>query len=36
MAPGDIETYNEEGQWKNKREGTDRAFGAGLSALVEK
>ena len=29
MAQGDIETYYEDGQWKNKREGIDRAFGAG-------
>jgi hypothetical protein len=27
-AQGDIATYYEDGQWKNKREGTDRAFGA--------
>ena len=31
MAQGDIETYYEGDQWKNKREGTDRAFGAGYS-----
>lgn len=29
MAQGDIETYYEEGTWKNKREGTDRAFTTG-------
>lgn len=29
MAQGDIETYYEGDQWKNKREGNDRAFGAG-------
>lgn len=29
MAQGDIETYHEDGTWKNKREGTDRAFGTG-------
>ena len=26
MAQGDIETYYEDGTWKNKREGTGRAF----------
>ncbi len=26
MAQGDIETYYEDGTWKNKREGTSRAF----------
>ena len=31
MPQGDIETYYEDGQWKNKREGTDRAFGASYS-----
>ncbi|ABK05570.1 hypothetical protein Arth_4399 (plasmid) [Arthrobacter sp. FB24] len=30
MAQGDIETY-EDGQWKNKREGSDLAFDAGYS-----
>ncbi len=35
MAQGDIETYYEDGQWKNKREGTDRAFGAGYSTKDE-
>ena len=29
MAQGDIETYYEDGTWKNKREGNDRAFGTG-------
>lgn len=29
MAQGDIETYYENGTWKNKREGNDRAFGTG-------
>jgi len=29
VAQGDIETYYEEGTWKNKREGTDRAFTTG-------
>jgi hypothetical protein len=35
MAQGDIETYYEDGSWKNKREGTDRAFGAGYSTKHE-
>ena len=35
MAQGDIETYYEDGSWKNKREGTDRAFGAGYSTKDE-
>src|SRR6478736_8690750 len=35
MAQGDIETYYEDGQWKNKREGTDRAFGADYSTKAE-
>ncbi|MFF2347694.1 DUF2188 domain-containing protein [Pseudarthrobacter sp. NPDC058119] len=35
MAQGDVETYYEDGQWKNKREGTDRAFGAGYSTKAE-
>ena len=35
VAQGDIETYYEDGQWKNKREGTDRAFGAGYSTKAE-
>jgi len=26
MATGDVETYNEDGVWKNRRQGTDRAF----------
>jgi hypothetical protein len=29
MAQGDIETYYEDGMWKNKGEGTDRAFSTG-------
>lgn len=29
MAQGDIETYSEDGVWKNRREGTDRAFSTG-------
>lgn len=28
MAQGDIETYYDDGAWKNKREGTGHAFGA--------
>src|SRR5688572_22525578 len=35
MAQGDIETYYEDGSWKNKREGTSRAFGAGYSTKHE-
>jgi hypothetical protein len=35
MAQGDIETYYEDGSWKNKREGSDRAFGAGYSTKDE-
>jgi hypothetical protein len=35
VAQGDIETYYEDGQWKNKREGTTRAFGAGYSTKDE-
>jgi Uncharacterized protein conserved in bacteria (DUF2188) len=31
VAQGDIETYYEGDQWKNKREGTGRAFGADYS-----
>lgn len=27
MAKGDIETYNEDGQWKNRPEGNSRASG---------
>ena len=29
MPQGDVETYYEDGVWKNKREGTSRAFAAG-------
>jgi hypothetical protein len=29
MAKGDIETYHEDGQWKNRREGSSRAFSVG-------
>lgn len=29
VAQRDIETYYEDGTWKNKREGSDRAFGTG-------
>jgi len=32
MPQGDIETYYEDGQWKNKRDGAQRAFGAGYSS----
>ena len=35
MAQGDIETYYEDGVWKNKREGTGRAFGAGYATKDE-
>lgn len=35
MARGDIETYYEDGSWKNKREGAARAFGAGYSTKHE-
>lgn len=28
MAKGDIETYYENNQWKNRREGSSRAFSA--------
>ncbi|WP_422759188.1 DUF2188 domain-containing protein [Paenarthrobacter sp. C1] len=35
MAHGDIETYWEDGSWKNRREGTDRAFGAGYNTKDE-
>lgn len=35
MAIGDIETYYEDGQWKNRREGTDRAFSARASTKAE-
>jgi len=29
MAKGDVETYNEGGEWKSKREGSSRAFAVG-------
>ena len=29
MAKGDVETYYEDGQWKNRRQGSSRAFGVG-------
>ncbi|MBV9291935.1 MAG: DUF2188 domain-containing protein, partial [Frankiales bacterium] len=29
MATGDIETYYEDGQWKNRRQGNSRAFSVG-------
>ena len=35
MAQGDIETYCEDGVWKNKREGSARAFGAGYATKDE-
>ncbi|MGY4541165.1 hypothetical protein ACVWY0_001074 [Arthrobacter sp. UYNi723] len=35
MAQGDIETYYENGAWKNKREGNGRAFGADYSTKDE-
>lgn len=35
MAQGDIETYYEDGAWKNKREGPGRAFGAGYATKDE-
>lgn len=35
MAQGDIETYQEGGSWKNKREGSSRAFGAGYATKEE-
>jgi hypothetical protein len=35
VAQGDIETYHEDGVWKNKREGTDRVFGAGYNTKDE-
>jgi hypothetical protein len=35
MAQGDIETYYEDGAWKNQREGTGRAFGAGYTTKDE-
>lgn len=31
IARGDIETYTEDGVWKNKREGSSRAFEAGYA-----
>lgn len=35
MVQGDVETYYEDGSWKNKREGTGRAFGAGYATKDE-
>lgn len=29
MAKGDVETYHEDGMWKNRREGSSRAFSVG-------
>ncbi|MCU1519031.1 MAG: hypothetical protein JWQ75_3752 [Pseudarthrobacter sp.] len=35
MAQGDVETYYEDGSWKNKHEGAGRAFGAGYATKDE-
>ena len=35
MAQGDIETYYENGVWKNRREGIGRAFSAGYATKDE-
>ena len=35
MAQGDIETFYENGEWKNKREGAGRAFGSGYGTKDE-
>ncbi|TLM80793.1 DUF2188 domain-containing protein [Pseudarthrobacter sp. NamE5] len=35
MAQGDIETYHQDGAWKNKREGSDRPFGTGYGTKDE-
>ncbi|MET4097567.1 DUF2188 domain-containing protein [Arthrobacter sp. UYCu712] len=35
MAQGDVETSHEDGVWKNKREGTGRAFSAGYATKDE-
>lgn len=35
MRQGDIETYYEDGAWKNKREGVGRAFEAGYATKDE-
>lgn len=29
MSKSNIETYNEDGQWKSRREGSSRAFSVG-------
>ncbi|TQN44139.1 uncharacterized protein DUF2188 [Blastococcus colisei] len=29
MAKPSVETYNEDGQWKSRRQGSDRAFAVG-------
>lgn len=29
MSKANIETYNEDGQWKSRREGSSRAFSTG-------
>ena len=36
MAKGDIETYYEDGQWKNRRQGSSRAFEAGKGTKAER
>ena len=36
MAKGDIETYYEDGQWKNRRQGSGRAFEAGKGTKAER
>ena len=35
MAKGDIETYYEGGEWKNRRQGSSRAFEAGEGTKAE-
>lgn len=35
MAQRDIETYYEDGVWKNRREGIGRAFSAGYATKDE-
>ncbi|TQJ36704.1 uncharacterized protein DUF2188 [Arthrobacter sp. SLBN-122] len=35
MAQGEIETFWEDSAWKNRREGTNGAFGAGYSIKDE-
>ncbi len=36
MAKGDIETYYEGGEWKNRRQGSSRAFEAGEGTKAER